>query len=185
MTRLDMVPDDTANTDISPIFDRLRARWGGVLNLYRVLAWAPAMLRAWTAFAWALRFETNVSRKLRELLILRSAQVAEIGYEWTHHLPMALKEGISANQIADLADWQGSESFSDQERLILRLADEVTQGPGASLETIQALKRAFSNSEIVELLLTVSVYVGLGRFLHSLDVDVESDHSRFSPRDAK
>ena len=183
MTRLDMVAEDTAGADIAPVFERLRARWGGVLNLYRVLAWAPAMLRAWTAFAWALRFETGVSRRLRELLILRSAQIAEIDYEWTHHLPMAIKEGISTNQITDLAHWQGSGCFSEQERLILRLADEVTQGPGASLETMQALKRVFSNSEIVELLLTVSAYVGLGRFLRSLDLDVEQDHSRFSPSD--
>ena len=65
MTRLPMVDPDSRDPVLQPVFERLKKRWGTVLNLYRVLGWSPPLVKAWGAFAWSLRFELGVSRRLR------------------------------------------------------------------------------------------------------------------------
>ncbi|MEO1689677.1 MAG: carboxymuconolactone decarboxylase family protein, partial [Pseudomonadota bacterium] len=87
--------------------------------LYRSLGAAPAMLEAWLAFAWALRREAGTPRALRELVILRGAQVAGAAYEWAHHVPMAREAGVAQARIDALAGWRGSDLFDEAERAAL------------------------------------------------------------------
>ena len=62
---LGTLPDDVAQT--------VAAAGAKQVNLYRCLAHAPDLLRAWIDFAWALRGHDRTSRRLRELMILRTA----------------------------------------------------------------------------------------------------------------
>lgn len=167
-------PDDAA---LRAIYDELRAARGPdfeIPNLYRVLGNAPAMLRAWLDFAWPLRSEPHTSRALRELAILRGAQVSDAHYEWTRHVPMALEAGVTQAQLDALSTWRESPLFSEQEKAVLQMAEEVTDGPAASAASIDALKAAgFSDSDVVELVLTSSFYVCVSRFLQSMDIELE------------
>ena len=61
----------------------------------------------------------------------------------------------------------------DAERAVLRIAEEVTSGPGASAEAIAQLKDHFDPAAIVELVLTASFYVCVGRVLLSMDIELE------------
>jgi alkylhydroperoxidase family enzyme len=173
MARLPMVPLDTADERLRAMFDGVRARGVEVPNLYRVLGQAPAMLGAWLDFAWPLRLASHTDRALRELLILRGAEAQGIDYEWVHHVPMARAAGVSAAQINALADWRvRGDLFGEKERAVLRLAEEVAAGP-ASAACIDELKRLFADEEVIELVLTASFYVCVGRVLGSLAVDLE------------
>jgi alkylhydroperoxidase family enzyme len=133
------------------------------------------MLRAWLDFAWPLRLHAQAGRRIRELLILRGAQVSGARYEWMHHVPMALAAGVTQAQIDALDDqWASCAMFSEPEKAVLRLADEVTRGPGASAECMAALgQQGYSDTEITELTLTASFYVCVSRFLQSMDVQLE------------
>ena len=174
MSRLPLVPTDPEDPALGAMFDEVRARGIALPNLYRVIGHAPPMLRAWLDFAWPLRLHAKTSRRMRELLILRGAQVSGARYEWVHHVAMALAAGVTQAQIDALAGWEHSALFSAEEKAVLRLADEVTRGPGASVACIDALKQhGFGNDEIVELTLTASFYVCVSRFLQSMDVELE------------
>lgn len=71
-------------------------------------------------------------------------------------------------------DWAQCAAFDEDERAVLRLADEVTRGPGASADCIAGLRRlGFSDAEITELTLTASFYVCVSRFLQSVDIPLE------------
>ena len=72
---------------------RLEELWGKPVNLYRALGNHPPLTAAWTEFANAIRHESRTPRALRELMILRTAQVARSEYEWAQHLRMARKAG--------------------------------------------------------------------------------------------
>lgn len=179
MSRLQMVPVETEDPALRAMFDEVRARGIAVPNLYRVLGNAPPMLRAWLDVAWPLRLHAQTSRRIRELLILRGAQVSGARYEWVHHVEMALAAGVTQAQVDALAQWERSGLFDADEKAVLRLADEVTRGPGASAACIDALRQCgFDNAEIVELTLTASFYVCVSRFLQSMDVQLEEglDH---------
>jgi uncharacterized peroxidase-related enzyme len=174
MARLPLIQDDDAGPELRAMLDEVRARGIAVPNLYRVIGHAPQMLRAWLDFAWPLRLHARTSRALRELLILRGAQISGADYEWVHHVTMALAAGVPQAQIDALADWPNATVFSPAERAVLRLADEVTRGPAASPATIDALRDAgFDEAEIVELTLTSSFYVCVARFLLSMGVELE------------
>lgn len=176
MARLPMISAETDDAVLKAMFDEVRARGIEVPNLYRIFGHAPALLRAWLDFAWPLRLAAKTPRRLRELLILRGAQVSGARYEWVHHVGMALAAGVSQAQIDALAGFQDSPLFSAEEKAALRLAEEVTRGPGASAACIDALKAHFDDPAIVELTLTASFYVCVSRFLQSMDVDLEPGH---------
>ncbi len=94
-----------------------------------MLGTAPELFRGWLDFAWPLRLNAKTPRLLRELMILRGAQLSGTAYEWAHHLPMATEAGVSEAQIDALANWRDSDLFDADARAVLQLAEEVTRGP--------------------------------------------------------
>jgi alkylhydroperoxidase family enzyme len=180
MTAVPMVPLQPADPALQAIFAEVRGRGIEVPDLYRVMGNSPAMLRAWIDFAWPLRLNARTSRAIRELLILRGAQVGAVAYEWAHHVPMALAAGVPQAKIDAIADWRNSPLFSDEERAVLQLAEEVTRGPGASPECLAALAPHFDHAGIVELTLTASFYVCVGRFLVSMRLELEPDYRQYA-----
>src|SRR5256885_2280976 len=90
---------------------KLEELWGTPPNLYRALGNQPRLVAAWAEFSRVLRHEARTPRALRELVILRGAQVTRSEYEWAQHLPMARKAGVREAQIAALARWRSSKDF--------------------------------------------------------------------------
>ena len=174
MSRLPLVPMQPADPALKAMFEEVMARGIEVPNVYRTLGHAPAMLRAWLDMAWKIRLDAKTARALRELVILRCAQVAGINYEWVHHVEMALKAGVPQAQIDALAKAATSQQFTAGERAAIRMAEEVTRGPGASAEGMAELARHYKPDEQVELVLTASFYACVERFLTSFAVELEA-----------
>lgn len=177
MARIEMTSETPEDAALAGIFDGVRARGVSLPNLYRVLGASPDMLKAWVDFAWALRLDAKTPRGLRELMIMRGAQLSGVAYEWAHHWPMAIEAGVSAEKLRALAGWRESRLFSEQERAVLQMTDEISEGPGASDAAVARLNELFAPSDVVELTLTASFYVCVSRLLTSLDVDIEPDYS--------
>jgi alkylhydroperoxidase family enzyme len=170
--RIQPVSPTPADPQLAAMFAEVRARGIALPNLYRVLGHSPEMLRAWLDFAWPLRLQARTPRAARELLILRGAQLAEAEYEWVHHVPMALAAGVQQAQVDEFADWRESRRFSQEERAVLRLADEMFEGP-ASAACVAELVQHYDTAGAVELVLTASFYVCVARFLLSAGVQLE------------
>jgi alkylhydroperoxidase family enzyme len=183
MSRLPMLPPEPDSPALQGILADLRRTAGPAFelpNLYRILAISPPMFRAWIDFAWPLRLQATSARKLRELLILRGAQVCEARYEWAHHVPMALDAGLTRQQIDALHRWREADCFDGQQQAILRMAEEISEGPAASAEAIAALRASgFADEQVVELVLTASFYVCVARFLASMDIPLEDGYDKY------
>ena len=160
---------------------RLEELWGTPPNLYRALANHPALVAAWTEFARAIRYESRTPRPLRELVILRGAQLMASEYEWAQHLKMARKAGVSEAQIAALSSWRTSSSFDAKEKAALAIAEEVTRGKVSDATQAEALKH-FDMQDYVELALTASFYAMVGRMLDAMGVQLEPDAREYSPK---
>ena len=170
------------NTDFAPdLKKRLEELWGSPPNLYRALGNHPALAAAWTEFARAIRYESRNPRELRELMILRGAQVMGSEYEWAQHLRMARKAGVREAQIAALADWRGSNEFSEREQAALLLAEAVTQA-NVTDEVYAQVSRHFGHQDFVELALTAAFYAMVGRMLDAMRVQLEPDARDYAPR---
>ncbi len=160
---------------------RLEELWGTPPNLYRGLANHPSLIAAWTEFANTLRHASRTPRALRELVILRGAQVAGSEYEWAQHLKMARKAGVREAQIAALAGWRTSPQFDDKEKAALALAEAVTQGR-VSDEVYREVARHFDHHDYVELAVTAAFYAMVARTLDALGIELEPEFRDYAPK---
>ncbi len=160
---------------------RLEALWGKPVNLYRALGNQPALVAAWTEFFNSLRHESRTPRALREIMILRTAQLARSDYEWAHHLTMARKSGVREEQIAALAAWRESPLFDARERAALALTEAVTACRMTD-EVHAEAKRHFSDGDYVELCLTAAAYAMVSRTLDALGVELDAHELDHAPR---
>ncbi len=170
------------NADFAPQLEaRLKELWGTPVNLYRALGNHPALTAAWTEFANAIRHDSRTPRALREIMILRTAQIARSEYEWAHHLRMARKAGVSEDKIAALAGWRASAAFDDRERAALALTEAV-MACNVTDEVHAEVKKHFNDAEFVELSLTAGLYAMVSRMLDALRVELDDDVRDHSPR---
>ncbi|MGD9591027.1 MAG: carboxymuconolactone decarboxylase family protein [Candidatus Berkiella sp.] len=146
---------------------------GKPLNIYKALANNPHLLKAWLDFAYQLR-NGQTSRALREIMILRTAQLADSDYEMTQHLKMAQKAGVPQVQIDQLAKWQHSEAFNQIEKAALTLTEAVFNNQVTD-QIYQNLAKHFDDADMIELLLTASFYCMVPRFIQAIDVDTQGE----------
>jgi 4-carboxymuconolactone decarboxylase len=154
------------------IAERVEKLGAHQVNLYRALAHAPDLLRAWMDWAWLLRGHTATSRRLRELMILRTALLHHSQYEWHQHRRMARDEGVSETQVAELEMWRTSDKFDEAEKSALALTDAIVEGE-VTPEVIRELERHFGYAQRVELTVTAAFYAMVPRVLDALGVPVE------------
>jgi alkylhydroperoxidase family enzyme len=164
VARLPLVPEDDAAPEIRDVYSRSGVG-REVPELYRVLAHSPAVLRAWTDFAWPLRALTSTSRELRELLILRIAQVTENDYEWRHHLPMAASAGVTPEKIQLLEHWGETPLFTDQERAALSYVEAVIGSDDVDEALFSALENAVGVTSMVDITVTAAWYLAVTRVI--------------------
>jgi 4-carboxymuconolactone decarboxylase len=160
---------------------RLEELWGQPVNLYRALGNHAPLTAAWTEFANAIRHDSRTPRALRELMILRTAQIARSEYEWAHHLRMARKAGVDDGKIAALAGWRAAKIFDAKERAALALTEGV-MGCNVTDEIHAEVKKHFSDAEFVELSLTAGFYAMVSRMLDAMRVELDPDVREYAPR---
>jgi alkylhydroperoxidase family enzyme len=169
-------------TDFEPVLKkRLEKLWGAPPNLYKALANHPQLVAAWTEFSKTLRHDTRTPRALRELVILRGAQLMRSEYEWAQHLSMARKAGVSERQIENLSSWKTSSHFDAREKAALALGEAVTQGR-VSNEVYAEAMRHFDHHDYVELALVAAFYAMVGRMLDAMGVQLEPEVRNYSPK---
>ncbi len=172
----------TPLADFEPVLKkRLEELWGTPPNLYKALGNHPQLIAAWAEFSKTLRHDTRTPRALRELVILRGAQLMRSEYEWAQHLPMARKAGVSEAQIQSLSSWKTSSHFDAREQAALALSEAVTQGRVG--DDVYALAmRHFDHHDYVELAVVAAFYAMVGRMLDAMGVQLEPEVRNYSPR---
>ncbi|MGH2927255.1 MAG: carboxymuconolactone decarboxylase family protein [Solirubrobacteraceae bacterium] len=171
-----VAPGGGGDPIVADVFARFATEGRSPISLYRALANAPALVRAYSGLAVALRHEASTPRTLRELAILRTAQLTGSRYEWCHHLPMARAAGVGERQIDGLDEWHASgDAFDERERAVLRCADELHQA-SLSDAAFAELQRHFNAAEITELLLVVSFYQAVARLIAGFGLQVEHEY---------
>jgi alkylhydroperoxidase family enzyme len=153
------------------------------INLYRVLVHNPEAMRAFSGLGQYLRHRTTLDARLRELAILQVGWLAKSPYEWSHHVKIGHDFGVSDADIEGLiADSAGQPSALEPKALlVLRAAREIHAG-GCTDATFAALRGAFDNAEILDIVITAGFYCAVVRLLASFAIDVEADYLPYLQR---
>lgn len=164
--------------DLPPEHQDLLARKA---NIFRALAHSPNGLRAFTTLGGFIRFKSRLDPRLRELAILMVGYLTRAPYEWSHHVEIGKKFGVSDGDIRALmsAAEGGTNTLEPLAQAVLAAAKEMTQDLAISDATFARLLEGLDNERIVDLTLTIAFYNGVVRTLGSLQIDVEDDYKRY------
>jgi 4-carboxymuconolactone decarboxylase len=135
----------------------------------------PELFRRWLGFGGAL-LDGTLPGRVRELVILRTADRFGGRYEWAQHLQLAEAQGITPAEIAAVGSGAGgldAVDWSPLDRAALRAVDETADEGSVSDGTWQTLADLLGESELVELLLLIGHYLMLTTVLGSLRLQLE------------
>ena len=155
---------------LTPLVNRITAERGSVLHLYQMLLHSPPLAEGWLNFMTAVRQKLALPGDLRELVIMRVALLNGAPYEAEQHAPIALKEGLTAAQLAALSDGSTSDVFSAVQRAVLTLCDTMTRNVQVDAATLGAVHQHLGDQQTVELVATVASYNMVSRFLEALHI---------------
>jgi alkylhydroperoxidase family enzyme len=156
------------------IFDRLAEERGApVGNLFRALAHTPNLLKRFTSLGGHLRSRTQLDPKLRELALMTVGRLTGAEYEFVHHWNISLRVGVPRAQLENLAQFETSGLFNEQERAVMRYATEATLNVKVSDATFEALRGFLDNRRIMELVQNVAFYNMVVRILVPVGVELE------------
>ncbi|MGY6270124.1 carboxymuconolactone decarboxylase family protein [Achromobacter denitrificans] len=170
MARIDYA--DTARPQTRPLVDRIRRERSSLPNLYRMLLNSPPVAEGWLTYLTAIRQQSGLSPRLREMLILRVAVLNQADYEFEQHLPIALRAGCTEAQVAGLKAGD-FEPLDAGERAAMAYCDEMTRDIRVRDATFAAVREAYGDKEIVEITATVGAYNMVSRFLEAIQIDHE------------
>ena len=179
MARISLI-EEAEHPELADLIGRIKAgRRGGLLNVYKLLLHSPALAQTWFDHNGAVRWKTQLTGRLREILIIRIAHLNGVDYVLAQHVPeLALAEGLSIAECEALADWRATGLFDARERAALDYAEAMTLTTSVSDDVFAALRRHFSDREIVELSVLIGTYIMHNRVMKALAIDLEPDSNR-------
>jgi 4-carboxymuconolactone decarboxylase len=171
--RVPLVRRADAQPRAREVFDSAYQQYGGIANLYRVLANSPELLHAWAGLAWPLREQVEVSRGLRELAILRIARELRAPYVWAHHHEFAVEAGVPGPVLELIETSVPWPDFAPPYRSVVRAAEEITREATISDECFAELASELPTGQVVELLTTIAFYNAVARLTRTLQIPLE------------
>ncbi|AWB35352.1 carboxymuconolactone decarboxylase family protein [Orrella marina] len=167
---------DLTNPEAKPLVERIVAERGEVLHLYQMLLHSPPVAEGWLKYLTAIRQQCQLSGALRELVIMRVAQINGAPYEADQHRPYALREGVSEKQLDALQDWsEHRDLFDEMQRAVLAYTDAMTRDIHVPEEIAAAVREEFDHRTLVELTATIAAYNMVSRFLEAMAIHSDDD----------
>lgn len=165
---------DVTAPDIAQLVEQIKTERGGkVLNLYRMLLHSPPVAKGWLGMFTAIRQQTILPGRYRELAILRVAVLNGAEYEFAAHVPFALREGCTQAQVEAVRAGPDDLAFDARDRVVLAYTEAMTREIRVGDALFAEVKGMFSERELVELTATVAGYNLVSRFLVAMGVDHE------------
>jgi AhpD family alkylhydroperoxidase len=101
---------------------------------------------------------TQLSKTHRELVKIRASQINGCAFCIDMHTKDALKHGETSQRIFLLNAWRETDLFTDEEKVILAITEEVTliHNQGLSPETYQKAEQVFDQHYIAQIIVAVA-----------------------------
>jgi len=101
---------------------------------------------------------TQLTRTQKELIKIRASQINRCAYCIDMHTKDALKNGETNQRIFLLNAWRETDLFTDEEKVILAITEEVTliHNHGLSDETYKKAEQSFDKNYIAQIIMAVA-----------------------------
>lgn len=161
--------DDELPADIREVLANLPP-----LNVFRMVARLPQSFRPFMQLGGSLLGYERIDARVRELAILRVAHATKAPYEWAQHEQLGRNVGLTDAEIEAVRS-EDCAGLGPEEALACRVADEITREVRLSDETLAELLERYDPEQACSLILCVSYYNMVSRFLESTRVQIEPE----------
>ncbi len=153
------------------------------LNVFRVFSQHPTLAGVISAQLSMLLFKGNkLDERLRELIIMRIGWRTGAACEWTQHWRVALRIGISEEDILAVRDPDNAATLSAADLAVLAATDDVLdQGAVSEASWRACAEHLASNEERLELVAAICNWNSFAILLKSLKISLEDDVEAWPP----
>jgi len=164
------IADDPRLAEILP--KTIAAPGGQPLNIFGTVAHHPDLLRRWLVFATHVLAKSTLPARDRELLILRTGWNCASRYEFSQHVEIGLRSGITAAQI-EMVKVGPEAGWDDADRLLVVAADELHTSSTLSDATWAALTARYSTEQVLDAIAAVGNYHFVAMLLNATGVQLD------------
>ena len=148
-------------------------------NQVAVFAHVPEALRHLMPMLMELRAAGRVKRKHLELVIVVVSELNACHYCVGHHKPFLEVEGMTGAGIDRVMDYADPPELDASDKLVVEYAIAAWNDPRKVSDALFArLRQSFSEAEIVELTLRITLTGFFNRFTEALRIEEESADRR-------
>lgn len=145
------------------------------LNAFRLLMQHPALARVSNALLGMLMSQNTIPARTRELVILRTGWRTGSEYEFCRHVVRSRALNLSEQEILGVRDPENCPAYSEVDRAVIRMADELHERADVSPATMATLEKAFSPSQLVELVMAAGHWRMMAGLFRAAKLPLDDD----------
>ena len=188
MARVREVTPETAEGEIAEIFDDSMRQFGRVSNFSKVMANAPAALKAWMVANRGVRMKYLKAGdydflRIEQMVIIKTSSLNVAEYCLGHNVDLGLEAGLTQEEVAAVQsdDYRSSALLDDAQKTAVRWAEAVTNFEARDDDELFArMREHFSDQQIVELTVLVGMWNWSNRLTEALHVVLEPPGERIN-----
>ena len=173
MARVRDIPAEEVPQDLRGLYDAFCGPYGNFANQVKVLAHSPAALRHICGLMVEWREQANLPRRLVEVAVVTVSRLNRCPYCIAHHGPVLVDLGIPAEAVEAILE-PAPPGLDRLDLLVRDYARLVIERPwGIRDRVFEDLRREFSESQIVELTLRISLCNLFNQLNESMQIGIE------------
>jgi alkylhydroperoxidase family enzyme len=176
MPRVPYVQKEAASPEVKKLYDGFETQFGlqGVPNVVKALANSPGLASKVFPLANYFMNQSGLDKRVRELAVLMLMKRCDCEYGFVRHIDIAKREGISQQQIDDIGAYRSSQRFSDNDKLVLQYAEELTTKARVDDDLYRKVESVVGKDHMVDLTGAIAFWNMMARNLNALQVGLES-----------
>lgn len=147
-----------------PIIDGPR---GALISPFVPLLRSPELMDHAQRMGEYLRYRSSIGLRLSELAICITARHWSQQVEWAIHAPIAEREGIAAEALADIAQGRIPRALQPDEAVLYDFCTELHRNQGVSDATWNAAKALWGEQGVIDLVGVNGYYTFLSMVMNS------------------
>jgi len=132
------------------------------------------LFRVWDPFGAAL-FKGELPDRDREVIVLRTAWLAQCAPEWAYHCGPAARAGITRADIDAIIEGPESDALGDWDRLLVSAVDQLRRDGSIDDATWERLATHYTTNQLIEVPMVAGHYLMIAYALNSFGTPAPED----------
>lgn len=162
--------DDGVRHALSPLLPVSHATPDFAGNILGTLVRHQALTHAYLTFNAHLLRHSTLSARLREVAVLRAALSSRSDYLWDHHVPLALRAGLTEAEIEGVRIGQPADVV---DAVVVLVVDELAESKTLTDATWASVRRHLDERQVLDLIFTIGCYQVLAVTVNALGIQPE------------